>query len=225
MITFIRSIIKFKNKFLFTAVIAVMLTFIHSVAYAIVVSEINLAGSDGEADASMGKDNSPVTIIEYGDYQCPFSAQYYQIIESKIRNDYVKSGKVKIIFKNQQFLGRESILAATAAECAKEQGQFWPYHDALYETKIKDYSHGGTENDGVFNRDLFLRLAERVGLDTSLFMHCYDSNKYSDTVKSESATATAQGIRSTPAVFVNSQLVRSPISYSNLQSMIDSGSK
>src|SRR5438445_241821 len=86
----------------------------------------------GGRDVVLGDANAPVTFIEYGDYQCPFCGQFFTQVESKLRDSYAKTGRVKMVFRSFQFLGPESTAAAGAAECAKDQSKFWSYHDALY---------------------------------------------------------------------------------------------
>jgi protein-disulfide isomerase len=115
----------------------------------------------GPRDVILGDPNAPVTFIEYGDYQCPFCARFFTDVEPLIKDQYVKTGKVKMIFRSYPFLGNESVLAAQAAECAKDQGKFWEYHDALYTAESQD-AH---ENNGNLNRDLFLTLAQNLHLD------------------------------------------------------------
>jgi protein-disulfide isomerase len=115
----------------------------------------------GARDVILGDPNAPVTFIEYGDYQCPFCARFFTDVEPLIRDQYVKTGKVKIIFRSYPFLGAESTAAAEAAECAKDQGKFWEYHDALYTAESQD----GHENNGSMTRDLFLTLAQNLKLD------------------------------------------------------------
>ncbi len=113
-----------------------------------------------DRDVILGDPNAPVTIIEYGDYQCPFCARFYTDVEQFIRDEYIASGKVKMVFRNYAFLGPESVAAAEAAECAKDQGKFWEYHDQLYEAENKD----GREHNGNLAKDLFVQISEELGL-------------------------------------------------------------
>jgi protein-disulfide isomerase len=119
-------------------------------------------------DVVLGDPNAPVTFIEYGDYQCPFCARFFNDTEPLIRDQYIKTGKVKMIFRNYPFLdgfvsppGTESEYSAEAAECAKDQGKFWEYHDALYTAESQD----GHENNGNLNRDLFFTIADNLKLN------------------------------------------------------------
>lgn len=161
----------------------------------------------GPRDAILGNKNAPVTIIEYGDYQCPFCAEYFENVQPVISQQYVDTGKAAMVFRNFAFLGPESIAAAEAAECAEDQNQLWPYHDALYNAKAADYSKGGSEDDGVLNRTLFLNIAKQLNLNMTDFTNCIDTNKYASLVAQEKTDAAAIGVQSTPATFVNGVMV------------------
>ena len=153
----------------------------------------------GERDVIMGDPDAPLTIVGYGDFQCPFCGRFYQTTEKEIREAYVKTGKVKVIYRDLGFLGPESVLAANAAECSKDQKSFWAFHDALYDTEIKD----GAEHNGNLNKSLFVSLAKQIGMsDIDAFTSCIDSNKYSAEVKGVGTGATALQVDSTPTVFV-----------------------
>lgn len=116
-------------------------------------------------DVILGDANAPVTVIEYGDYQCPFCELFYAQVQPAIEKQYVQTGKVKFVFRDFPFLGQESFEAGAAVECAKDVGKFWEYHNALYAAKTEDaQKYGGGENDGFLNRDMFLNLAQKVGI-------------------------------------------------------------
>ncbi len=172
-------------------------------------------------DSILGNANAPVTLIEYGDYQCPFCGQFFSQTQSQIVADYVNTGKVKMVFRNFAFLGAESTAAAQAAECSEEQNKLWAYHDALYAGKVADDQRGGSEDDGFFNRALFLKLASQVGLNVPQFTSCLDSNKYASQVAQEKSDASAAGVNSTPTVFINGQQVLGAQPYSAFKSVID----
>lgn len=171
-----------------------------------------------DRDVILGDPKAPVTFIEFGDYQCPFCGRFFEQVEVPLRENYIKSGKVKMVFRNFSFLGPESTAAAEAAECAKDQKQFWAYHDLIYQTEIKD----GRENNGNLNRDLFLKLADELRLDRSAFASCFDSKKYEGQIQKDTDNAKALGINSTPTTFVNSQKLVGALPYSQFQAAIDS---
>lgn len=168
-------------------------------------------------DVVLGDINAPVTIIEYGDYQCPFCGKFFTENEMPLRDEYIKTNKVRMIFRNFQFLGPESIAAASAAECAKDQKQFWAYHDSLYITEISD----GKENNNNLTRALLVRLASDLKLDMPSFTNCVDSGKYTAHIDQDYLSAQALGINSTPTTFINGQKITGAVPYGELKTAID----
>ncbi len=179
----------------------------------------------GPRDAILGNANAPVTVIEYGDYQCPFCTRFFTQTQSQIVSNYVNSGKVKMVFRNFAFLGPESAAAAAAAECANDQKKLWPYHDALYQTKADDEAKGGGENDGSLNRALFIKLAQNLNMDVTAFTSCIDSNKYASLVAEEKAAAGAFGVNSTPFFFINGKQILGAEPYASFAQAIDAALK
>lgn len=170
-----------------------------------------------ERDAVLGEMGAPVTFVEYGDYQCPFCGRFFNQTELLLRENYVRTGKMKMIYRNLAFLGSESQAAAEAAECAKDQGKFWAYHDELFREETAD----NAENNGNLNRALFLTLAERVGLKADEFTSCLDGKKYSELVQSDTREAQNLGINATPTNFVNGELIRGAQPYASFQAIIE----
>jgi len=162
----------------------------------------------GPRDAILGDPNAPVTVIEYGDYQCPFCADYFQKLEPTLKQQYINTGKVKMVFRDLPFLGAESDAAANAAQCAEDQNALWAYHDALYTAKLADDAKGGGEEDGFFTRALFLSIASQLHLSTTTFASCISSNTDANYVAQEKKGAeTLIGGDSTPTTFVNGAMV------------------
>ena len=145
-----------------------------------------------------GDANSPVMMIEFGDFQCPYCGRFFAQTEPQIDKAYIQSGKVRFGYFNFAFLGQESNWAAEAAECAEDQGKFWEFHDKLYSSQ-------SGENQGAFNKENLKMFAKDLGLDTRAFTECFDSGKYSKVIKDESNLAASIGVRSTPTFLVNDQ--------------------
>jgi protein-disulfide isomerase len=111
-------------------------------------------------------------------------------------------------------IGPESIRAAEAAACANEQGQFWPYHDTIF-------ANQRGENQGYFNDDALKAFAAALGLDEAAFNDCLDADRYRDKVQAETAAGQERGVRSTPTLFINGELVEGAIPFEQLQSLIE----
>lgn len=154
-------------------------------------------------DVILGDTKAPVTLIEYGDYQCPWCGKFFAEVEDKLRKEYIESGKVRMVYRNFAFLGPESFAAAEAAECAKDQSKFWAYHDEIFKAEHKD----GAENNSNLNRELFLKIASDLKLNPTSFTSCLDTNKYTKQVETDTAEGRSAGVRGTPAVFVNGEQV------------------
>jgi len=182
----------------------------------------------GPTDAILGNANAPVTLVEYGDYQCPFCASFFANTQSQLIKNYVDTGKVKMIFRNFVVNDRtasdhESHNAALAAACAKDQNKFWQFHDAVYSAEVQDEmkNPAGAENNGNLTRALFLQLAGTVGMDKAQFASCYDSGKYAAGVQAESDAARADGVDATPTFFANGAAIVGAQPYDQFQATLD----
>ncbi|HDH31172.1 MAG TPA: DsbA family protein [Candidatus Wolfebacteria bacterium] len=177
---------------------------------------INLSEPQIGDDVILGDPKAPVTIIVFSDYQCPFCARYYKETESLIRKNYIETGKAKLIHKDLAFLGPESTVAAQAAECAKDQGKYWQYHDQLFEIEIKEFEEkGNSEHTGNLNRETFQEIASNLEMNVEEFLNCFDSKKYAAEVENdvnEAKAAMGQNI-STPTIFINGKMIQGAYPY------------
>lgn len=148
----------------------------------------------------VGDKNAPVTIVEFADFQCPFCKEFHDNIYPRIKQKYIDTGKVKFIYQHYAFLGDESTHAAEASVCAKEQGQFWKFHDLLFQ------KHTG-ENVGDFTLDKLKQFGKDLGLDQDKFNSCVDSRKYQNQVAEEILRASDYGVGSTPSLFINGKRI------------------
>lgn len=169
----------------------------------------------GSDDPVRGNPNAKVTVVEFADYQCPFCERFFKDAEPQIIKDYVDTGKVKYVFKNFAFLGKESTDAANAAMCAKEQNKFWEYHDYLF-------SHQGQENSGTFAPDKLKGFAVTLGLNAVQFNTCLDAQKYNSQIQADQAEANKNGFNSTPSVAVGSIPLIGAQPYAQFKTAIDS---
>lgn len=191
--------------------------------------QVAAGGLDIGSAPVLGDTDAPVTIVEFGDYQCPFCALFYHDIEHQIRDNYIENGTVKMVFKALTFLDdriepRESYLSALAGECAKEQGSFWAMHDRVYGTEYGELESGtNSENNGNLDMDFFRGQAVELGMDVDQFVSCMESNKYADQLAlyAQEAQAAMPGGVSTPAVFINGVRVENPFNFEEISSKID----
>lgn len=156
--------------------------------------------------------SATVTLVEFGDYQCPACALYKQFV-TKILGEF--AGKINFVFRDFSFIGPESLKAAEAADCASDQNKFWQYHEYLY-------SHQNGENKGAFADDNLKSFAKGLGLDTQTFNQCLDSGKFKNEVDNSTNDGKNAGVNSTPSFFLNGVKIDNPGSYDELKKIITS---
>ena len=151
----------------------------------------------------LGDPNAPITILEWGDYQCTYCYKFHQETLTKINEDYIKTGKVKIIFKDFPLNGPDSKLAAEATYCADDQNKYWEYHNELYK-------NWGGERTGWITRDSLSKFAEITQLNINEFNNCLDEQKYQDKVNKLYEFGNEIGINATPSflVFNNENIIK-----------------
>lgn len=143
----------------------------------------------------MGDSNAPITVLEWGDYQCTFCYKFHQNTLDIINEDFIKTGKVKLVFKDFTLNGPDSLLAAEASYCAQDQKKYWQYHDELYK-------NWGGERTGWITRESLDRFAVTVDLDLVEFNTCLDEHKYQNRVIILHEFGKEIGIDATPSFFV-----------------------
>ncbi|MEK7146636.1 MAG: DsbA family protein [Patescibacteria group bacterium] len=168
-------------------------------------------------DVILGSKDAPITIVEFGDYQCPFCARFFSEAEPQIRKEYIETGKAKMVYKDFAFLGPESQAAAQAAECAKDQNSYWLYHDFLYREEIAD----NQENNGNLTSARLKEMALEIGLNQEQFNSCFDSKKYEAEVSDDYTEAQGLDVRATPTIFINDQKFEGSLPFSVFKEVID----
>jgi len=143
----------------------------------------------------LGNPNASITIVEFGDYQCPNCYKWFQETKPQIYENYIATGKMNLIFVDLAFLGKDSLKAAEASYCAEDQAKYWEYHDLLYN------SQEGVDT-GWANSERLKAFAFNLDLDMDLFNICLDSGKFSKRIQNNNNEARKQGANSTPTFFI-----------------------
>ncbi|MBU6414953.1 DsbA family protein [Patescibacteria group bacterium] len=184
---------------------------------------VNVGELYGASDPMLGNPSAPVAVVEFSDFQCPFCGKFFRETEPQIIANYVKTGKVKFVYKDFAFLGDESISAAHAARCAGEQGKFWQYHDYLFKYMWDNYYGKGKsgENVGAFSEAHLLQFAGAVGLNQDDFSACMKLGKYHDAITASTDTGKQHGVNGTPGIFVNGTLIVGAQPYEEFAKAID----
>jgi protein-disulfide isomerase len=160
-------------------------------------SQSDLTLPIGERDHRQGNANASMTLVEYGDYQCPHCGRAYPIIKSV----------QKVLGKNLQFVFRNFPLndahpmaqfAAESAEAAGSQGKFWEMHDALY------------ENQDELGEELVVRVATELKLDLERFKTDLRERKFKSRVREDFMSGVRSGVNGTPGFFINGSRYDSP---------------
>ena len=148
---------------------------------------------------ALGSDSAPITIVEFGDYQCEACYAWFHTTRDTLIDNYVETGKAKLIFVDLPFLGRDSPMAAQASYCAEDQGQYWEYHTMLY--TFQD----GHPDSGWADRDRLNSFAFSLDMNIDEFNDCMDSSKYKNRVKANYDEAVKNGAQSTPTFIIISE--------------------
>lgn len=144
----------------------------------------------------LGDPSAPITIVEFGDYQCHQCYNWFHNTKPAIMKDYIETGKANLVFVDLAFLGSDSPKAAQASYCAEDQEMYWEYHNLLYN------SQEPTIDNGWANSERLKAFAFSLGLDMDLFDSCLDSGKYSKRVQYNVQQARDHGVRGTPGFFI-----------------------
>ncbi|HJZ82583.1 MAG TPA: thioredoxin domain-containing protein [Pyrinomonadaceae bacterium] len=142
-----------------------------------------------------GNPNAPVTLEEFGDFQCPTCGTYYVELK-KIEGEY--GDRLKVIFRELPLAGmhEHALMAAQAAEAAGLQGKFWEMHDKLYENQTT----WGTAKDLV---PVFVDYARQIGLNPDQFMKDLNGEQVAQRIFQDGKRAHSFGFKGTPSFLVN----------------------
>jgi len=172
------------------------------------------ASSTGAAtNHTLGKGTSGVTLLEFGDYQCPACAQYQPIVKQIV----AKYGDtIKFQFSNFPLtsIHPNAFAAARAAEAAGKQNKFWEMHDALYETQ----SQWAPSTDAT---PVFDQFAKQLGLDAAKFKKDYASSEVNSSINADMAKGSELKVTGTPAFFINGKSVDVKPTVDSLSKVID----
>jgi len=170
-----------------------------------------LGPADGEV---LGQASAPVTVEEYGDFQCPHCADFERTVGPTIRR-LVDQRQIRFVYHPIAFLGPESVAAANAATCAGDQGTFWPYHDLLFQQQAP------AENSGFLSIDQLLRFGQQVGVTDSRFTTCVTKGTYVPWVQDLTDQASQRGVNATPTILVNGTMAPDAITVQGLVAAVN----
>lgn len=156
-------------------------------------------------DTVFGKADSKVTLIEYGDYQCPGCGDEHYVVK-KILEEY--KGQIRFVFRNFPLTGihPNAKAAAGAVEAAGLQGKYWEMHNKIYE------SQSAWSNLGINERnDMFASYAKALKLDVDKFNSDIASVSVNDKISYDTALGNKAAVKGTPTFYLNDKLIESKI--------------
>ena len=153
-------------------------------------------------DPFKGNANAPVTVVEFSDFQCPFCSRFYTQTLPLLEENYIDTGMIKFVYRDFPLdaLHPNARPAHIAAECADEQGEFWEYHDVLFEKQA--------EWQRLPSSDLqssLIQFADDLGLQTVTFESCLESQEMADEVNKDVLEGTRYGASGTPTFFIGNE--------------------
>jgi protein-disulfide isomerase len=169
-------------------------------------------------DPVLGEASAPVTIIEFGDYQCPSCRLFWRDVERRLKRDYIDTGKVRLVYRDFPIveIHPEAVVAAVAAQCAADQGKYWEYHDKLFREQ-------DNRGDGLIRFKVadLKKWGADLRLDAAAFNECIDSARHKEEVSKDYADGVAVGIQGTPMFFINGRVVGGAQPYPVFRKVID----
>jgi protein-disulfide isomerase len=171
-------------------------------------------------DPFIGDPNAPVTMAFWFDYQCPFCKQFEENITSQLYENYVKTGKLKIVFKDFQFLGQDS---QTGAEFARAMWEAYPDH--FYEWYQAMFVAQDDEGDqGFGDLDSIKALTAKIpGVDVNKVVTLMNQKKsqYDAAIAADRDEGQAMGVSGTPAMIVGKTILSGAQPYTTVAPLID----
>lgn len=134
----------------------------------------------------------PLTVFEYGDFQCPACGRFARETFPTIKQNYIDTGRIRWIFRHFPLRNQhpQAEKAAQGSECANDQSQFWPFHDMLY------------DNQAALSIAQLKAVAGQLGMDQATFDACIDSDAKAARVQTDVLSGQTLGVSATPTFFI-----------------------
>ena len=152
------------------------------------MSRLKIAVNSG--DHQLGNVNAPITLVEYGDFQCPHCGRAHPLLKRLLKE---KGSDLNLVFRNFPLteIHQYANVAAAAAEAAGKQGKFWEMHDLIF------------ENQSELNDELLMRLAQELKLNMKKFVDDTESEEVQNKIEMDFEGGISSGVNGTPSFFVN----------------------
>jgi protein-disulfide isomerase len=156
---------------------------------------------------TIGPADAPITIVEFGDFQCPYCKRAQPTLKEVLAK---YPNKVRLVYMDFPLPFHSHALdAAKAARCAGEQGKFWPYHDQLFANQAKE---SPADLKGI---------AKQLGLNATQFDSCFEKAKYQNSIEQDVAEGKKLGVDGTPSFYINGRRLVGAVPFENFQQVIE----
>lgn len=145
---------------------------------------------------TLGRANAPVTIVEFGDYQCLNCGDFARQTQPVLIHKYVDTGEVRLVWRDFPWIDAQSTAAAIAARAAAMQGKFWAYNNFLMAHQFAN------EHSGLVTAAYLRSVATRLGLNMTLFNRDVSDPALAAAVKADATFAQQLGVPGTPAFLI-----------------------
>ncbi len=173
--------------------------------YYVFAQEINYNNNNNELSIEnllksgspiLGNPDTPITILDFSDFQCPNCGRYVKNTEPILNETYIQTGKASLVYKYFPVVGFDSMNPALAGQCSQEQGKFWQFHQVLFANQ-KPIDSGWVSKDNLKN------FASQIsGLDKQKFSECLDRERYKDHINTDLEMAKKFQLRATPSFII-----------------------
>ncbi|MFJ7933285.1 DsbA family protein [Sporosarcina sp. NPDC096371] len=214
-----------------TMKIAVVLTLVVAVLVAVIAVFSNkqealpsdIKQIDVTGQPSLGEQDAPVKIVEFGDFKCPACKAWGEMIYPKLVADYIETGKVQFSFVNVLFHGKESTLGSIAAESVFERNPdaYWSFHHALFDAQPVE------NHDGLWiTPEKILEIVSGFPeIDQVLLKEDMEQQATMESVKKDEDLVREAGVAMTPSIVINGEMIEDPFDYEAIQAAIEQGLK
>jgi protein-disulfide isomerase len=166
----------------------------------------------------IGDPKAPVTLVEFGDFKCPSCKMFHDNVYPMLKKEYIDTGKVKMVFRNFQFIGQDSLTAGMIGRAIYKQkpDAFWKYYDLIYANQQNEAIAWATPE-----YILPLVKAEIPEVDTNKISQSLKKNTYQTDIVRDNQYAQALKIESVPTIYVNGLPVKQALDYNALKNTIE----
>nr|WP_307850151.1 thioredoxin domain-containing protein [Saccharopolyspora sp. HNM0986] len=148
---------------------------------------------------AMGRTDAPVVLIKYEDFRCPFCSKFTADVEPQLIERYVRTGVLRIEWRDFPIFGAESVEMAKAGRAAAHQGRFWQFHDIAY-------AMGGGTKKASFPEERIQEVAREAGVpDLAKFNADRADPTIQQAIQADATEGQQLGVSSTPAFIVNTE--------------------